>query len=510
MTDAKNIWVHKIRRGHGRRGFVKKFTTVMVYCPLALWIYTSILRKVYIATKSGVSLFCGGSFSRITTDQWPSYYSVNCIFADDSGIRWYGTNYGLTKEKDGVFSVYRTTNEPGWNTIWDSALATDGSIWFATFQSVFQYSRGSWILNSPTGNAPGNYCSIATGSDGSVWVGSFTGSVARYKDGKWTSFGPDDGVLGGKIGSIAVDTEGVAWCASQSAWPNGLCYYKNGKWTQVTTDEGLASSLVTSLAIETDNSVWAGTDKGLSHFSVGKWVTYTTKEGLPDNTLNNLHMLKDNTVVISTQKGIVFFDGTKFTPLGHAFINSVGINKIIGDTRDTIRLATTIGVFEPYSGNIWTLYTTYTDGYLLKKTDTRCELILPSPNIQTIVADRNGDIWCGTYHKGIFTIDFEPSAIGEKAGIPTPFAVTGNHPNPFNPSTTIEYALPSAGKASLAVYSITGQKVRELVSGTLPAGKHSAVWDGRDDRGRIVSSGVYLSRLTMGGISMARRILLVR
>jgi len=270
------------------------------------------------------------------------------------------------------------------------------------------------------------------------------------------------------------------------------------------------SSKVSSVAIGTDNSVWAGTDLGLSHFSGGTWVTYTTADGLPDNNISKLHVLKDNTVVISTKKGVVFFDGTKFTPLGHAFINSVGISKIIGDTRDTIRLATPIGVFEPYSGNTWTLYTTYAFGYNHKETDTRFELILPSFNIKTIVADRNGDIWCGTPYYGIFTIDFEPSAIGEEAGIPIPFAVAGNHPNPFNPSTTIDYMLPSSGKASLAVYSVTGQKVRELISGVVPAGSHSVVWDGRDDRGRTVSSGVYISRLTVGGASSARRMLLVR
>jgi parallel beta-helix repeat protein len=75
-----------------------------------------------------------------------------------------------------------------------------------------------------------------------------------------------------------------------------------------------------------------------------------------------------------------------------------------------------------------------------------------------------------------------------------------NYPNPFNPKTTIEYVVPDAGGAvRLAVYDLSGRLVRSLVDGEQPAGKHVAVWDGRDDRGRELGSGVYFYRLEIGG-----------
>ena len=80
---------------------------------------------------------------------------------------------------------------------------------------------------------------------------------------------------------------------------------------------------------------------------------------------------------------------------------------------------------------------------------------------------------------------------------PIDFAITGNYPNPFNPATTIDFTVPEAGNASLAVYNVNGQKIRELVSGNLTAGRHSVVWDGRDHDGKSVSSGVYITRLMM-------------
>ena len=85
-----------------------------------------------------------------------------------------------------------------------------------------------------------------------------------------------------------------------------------------------------------------------------------------------------------------------------------------------------------------------------------------------------------------------------------------NRPNPFNPSTTISFTLPSSGQTSLTVYDITGRKVRELLSGSLPAGAHTAVWDGKDARGIAVSSGVYIARLSAGKFTATGKMLLVR
>jgi outer membrane protein assembly factor BamB len=85
-----------------------------------------------------------------------------------------------------------------------------------------------------------------------------------------------------------------------------------------------------------------------------------------------------------------------------------------------------------------------------------------------------------------------------------------NRPNPFNPSTTISFTLSAPGKSHLVVYDITGRKVRELVSRILSAGAYSVVWDGRDDAGRAVSSGVYLSRLESGGKAATGKMLLMK
>lgn len=90
------------------------------------------------------------------------------------------------------------------------------------------------------------------------------------------------------------------------------------------------------------------------------------------------------------------------------------------------------------------------------------------------------------------------------------FALLGNHPNPFNPSTTIVFRLDAPGHVDVRITDLTGRVVATLTQGDLPAGRHEAVWYGRDDEGRPVSSGVYLYELESRGTRQTRRMILIK
>jgi len=85
-----------------------------------------------------------------------------------------------------------------------------------------------------------------------------------------------------------------------------------------------------------------------------------------------------------------------------------------------------------------------------------------------------------------------------------------NRPNPFNPSTRIVFGLDRSALARLVIYDAAGRLVRVLADGVLPAGRHEAVWDGRDDAGRQVASGVYFYRLEAGIFNQSRKMILLR
>jgi hypothetical protein len=99
---------------------------------------------------------------------------------------------------------------------------------------------------------------------------------------------------------------------------------------------------------------------------------------------------------------------------------------------------------------------------------------------------------------------------GEETAVPGIFALEANYPNPFNPATNIGYSLPAACDINLSVYNILGQKVRTLVDCNQQAGAYEVRWDGADDSGKAVSSGVYFYRLQAGTHTATRRMMLLK
>lgn len=93
---------------------------------------------------------------------------------------------------------------------------------------------------------------------------------------------------------------------------------------------------------------------------------------------------------------------------------------------------------------------------------------------------------------------------------PRAFSVLQNYPNPFNPETTIRYDLPVASRVVVKIYSILGKEVNTLVNAEQTAGFKSVVWDGRNEAGNHMSSGVYIYRISAGKSTETHKLLLVR
>ena len=93
--------------------------------------------------------------------------------------------------------------------------------------------------------------------------------------------------------------------------------------------------------------------------------------------------------------------------------------------------------------------------------------------------------------------------------VPTEFA-TNVYPNPFNPSTTISYDLPSDALISIVIYDATGQVVRQLVNEQRFAGRYQVRWDAKDNLGRSVGSGVYIAKVEAGSFSASQKMLLLK
>ena len=97
------------------------------------------------------------------------------------------------------------------------------------------------------------------------------------------------------------------------------------------------------------------------------------------------------------------------------------------------------------------------------------------------------------------------------AQLPSAFAIAGIYPNPFNPATAIRYHVPaSGGRVKLAVYSVNGEKVRDLVARYRSAGVYEVEWAGIDAQGNPVASGVYFVRMVAPDFDVTRKMVLLK
>ncbi|MCE5250444.1 T9SS type A sorting domain-containing protein, partial [bacterium] len=188
---------------------------------------------------------------------------------------------------------------------------------------------------------------------------------------------------------------------------------------------------------------------------------------------------------------IQFFDYTN-SPLPE-----FNINDLLMDRRDTLWVGTETGLF-CYNGVGWTQFTTENSG-------------LCDNRVRCLSVTSDNTLWIGTYN-GVsrYTGEVLITSVDENATKPETLPVIRSFPNPFNPSTTIEFSLPEAGAASLDIYNIAGQKVRGLVTEILTAGRHTAVWDGKDNSGATVSAGIFFARLTCGERTTTGKMVMVK
>ncbi|MFC1475759.1 T9SS type A sorting domain-containing protein [Candidatus Zixiibacteriota bacterium] len=115
-----------------------------------------------------------------------------------------------------------------------------------------------------------------------------------------------------------------------------------------------------------------------------------------------------------------------------------------------------------------------------------------------------------TFNKGVITVIAPGGILETDNAIPGKWALFQNRPNPFNNNTLIDFFLSGPGRARLEVFDILGQKVVDLIDEFLPVGTHQASWNGKNDRGKEVGSGIYFYRLTAGDRTETKKMVLLK
>lgn len=159
------------------------------------------------------------------------------------------------------------------------------------------------------------------------------------------------------------------------------------------------------------------------------------------------------------------------------------------------------------SGRIWLLR--YENGDLLADS-----LLIQVPfKISSFGVDQENELYILDYNNGRiyrFAGSSSTAIDDEIINIPDEFSLEQNYPNPFNPKTVIQYRLSLTENVELSIYNTLGQKIKTLVNQKQTAGFHQVQWDGKNDAGVQVSSGIYWYRLKAGSFVQTRKMLLVK
>jgi hypothetical protein len=319
--------------------------------------------------------------------------------------------------------------------------------------------------------------------------------------------------------------------------------YDGSQWTT----ENVGPQSISDVYGFASNDVWAVGDAGmLFHYDGASWSVVAVPANAPAlsaNVSGNLYAVwgsaADDVFVVGQGGVILHFDGDGWQPMDSpvtvSLLNVWGSGPMnvyaVGEAGTLLRYGEdgtvpvlirrfTAGDADGSVSLAWEVYADeHLDGYLVYREAVAMDAgaVLLTPR----ALDPRSRGWTDATALPGQRYRYTLVALGRESGrvVSAPAEITiraaaarleQNHPNPFNPATTIEWNVASAGRIALRVYGVDGRLVRTLVDGAVPAGRGGVVWDGRDDAGRAVASGVYFYRLRSGTGVFTRKMILAK
>jgi len=284
---------------------------------------------------------------------------VSCLFKDDVGNFWFGTDRGLSRYDGSVWCTFTTEDGLAVNKITSIAQDKEGNLWVAY----------DWELPP----------------DGDV---GYSSGVCRYDGVNWQTFTRKDGLVSDYAYTIFCDIQGNTWFGTDI----GLSKYDGSTWHTFTTEDGLPSNHVSAISQDKQGNIWIGSGNGVSRYDGNNWHTFGESDGLGNNVVADIAVDSQGRLWFSHgHYGISRYDGKSWQ----------NFTKNDGLPTDYV-----VEITPDYNGNIWFsiykrestnfLHTTgigYYDGKFWQSYPYSGGLT--SNTISAIAVDETGNIWCG-------------------------------------------------------------------------------------------------------------------
>jgi ligand-binding sensor domain-containing protein len=431
------------------------------------------------------------------------------------------------------------------------SLATDheGNKWFGTREridlgtqaAIVKFDGENWInqnLEFSVGEATdpdkdNRIWVIFVDSKNNIWAGTHGDGVYKFDGSTWSILTTENGLGGNWVRDIIEDEEGNLWFAcgpEVNTTPAGeggltkfdgetfttfLSNYSAGKFVGAGNSD-LGDNYCYALTFDLQGNLWIGTKgSGVSKLSPeGTFTNYLAQSsGLPDDMINanaaDTDIAGNVYVGFSSQgdHGAAIFNGSSWAKI--EALDEMRIRAIAHDSQGNIWFGDK-GISESSSSGLLMFNANFTSYsfWTTKTSDIASNLI----NMIELDEEK-GEVWIATT-KGISVLSgvLQPVAVEDRApSVVNEFRLAQNYPNPFNPETVIEFSLDKTQHIKLSVYNTTGQLIKVIENTKKSAGIHKAHWNGTDENGNLVSSGIYYYTIeTDQGFSQTKKAMLIR
>jgi signal transduction histidine kinase len=236
---------------------------------------------------------------------------INVLFEDREGNLWIGGARGLGRIRDSTFVTFSSANDPRLERGGPIYIDLEGHTWFAPAHGGLYVLQNGHV--QPVTSIPSNEVVYSiSGRADVVWVGRQHGGLTRLRlrnGAASQSYTKANGLAQNSAYAVHESRDGSVWAGTLTG---GVSKFKEGHFTTYTTTNGLASNTVSSILETHDGAMWFATPSGLSSLSNGRWRTYTTAEGLPSLEVNCLFEDSSGTLWSGTSAGLAFFSSNRF------------------------------------------------------------------------------------------------------------------------------------------------------------------------------------------------------
>ena len=268
--------------------------------------------NVWAATEQGLLRFNAKGVSFSAENEVRGGGAVNTLFEDREGNLWVGGAGGLERIRDSAFVTY--SRRVGLPSEGNGPIFADSEnrIWSAPASGGLYVLKNGRVERIRVAGFEKDVVYSIAGQKGEVWLGRQHGGLTRlrYESGVVTSqtYKKENGLAQNSVYAVHLGRDGTVWAGTLSG---GVSRFKDGRFITYTAGSGLPSNTVNSILETRDGTTWFATPNGLSLLSAGSWRTFTSRDGLPSDSVNSLFEDSNGVLWIATDKGIAFHNSGK-------------------------------------------------------------------------------------------------------------------------------------------------------------------------------------------------------